>query len=341
MKLIHRYKNGNYTVSLFSDGTKIRHTEDDEFYPRLPENVDCKITDRCDGGCQFCYEGCTTEGKHGDLFAYPQLLNSLYGGMEFAINGNDLTHPDLPRFLMFLKEKKVIANMTVNQKHFEKHFEIIKSIIVNEYIHGLGISLVNPTDDFIEKVKCFPNAVIHVINGVVTEEQLEKLADNGLKVLILGYKEMERGIEYLNKHDDEINANMCWLYDNLGDYFKKFKCLSFDNLALNQLDVKRLMSEEEWNKFYMGDDGSFTFYIDMVEGTFGKNSLTPRDRRIPIGDKTIEEMFKIVREHNWEDKTEGFHDGGIGYNPHGIWCGECTKITCHGCVNEHLTEEIF
>ena len=299
MKLLGRYKNGNMDVTIWNDGTKVRHTEDDEFKPAFGENCDMKITDRCDGGCQFCYEGCTTEGKHGDLFAYPNLLNSLHPYTELAINGNDLTHPDLPKFLMFLKEKKVIANMTVNQKHFEKHFEIIESLIVNEYIHGLGISLVNPTDDFIAKVKCFPNAVIHVINGIITEEQLNKLADNNLKILILGYKEMERGIKYLNEHDDEVNANKRWLYDNLISYVKKFKCLSFDNLALSQLDVKRLMSEEEWNEFYMGDDGSFTFYIDMVEGTFGKNSLTPKDKRIPIGDKTIDEMFEIVKNTDW------------------------------------------
>lgn len=301
MNILGRYKNGNMVVTLWSDGTKNRHTKDDEFYPAFAENCDMKITDRCDGGCQFCYEGCTIEGRHGNLFAYPNLLNSLHPYTELAINGNDLTHPDLPKFLMFLKGKKVIANMTVNQKHFEKHFEIIESLIVNGYIHGLGISLVNPTDEFINKVKMFPNAVIHVINGIITEEQLDKLADNNLKVLILGYKEMERGAEYYNKNYQTIFYNMSWLFANLEGYLKRFKCVSFDNLALGQLDVKRLMPEEEWNKFYMGNDGSFTFYIDMVEGTFGKNSLTPKDKRIPIGDKSIDEMFEIVKTTNWED----------------------------------------
>ena len=43
----------------------------------------------------------------------------------------------------------------------------------------------------------------------------------------------------------------------------------------------------------------------------------------------------------YTDEVGGHHDGGIGWNPNGIWCGECVKRTCKGCVNEHLTEEIF
>lgn len=43
----------------------------------------------------------------------------------------------------------------------------------------------------------------------------------------------------------------------------------------------------------------------------------------------------------YTDEVGGHHDCGIGWNPNGIWCGECTKGTCKGCINEHLTEEIF
>ena len=41
----------------------------------------------------------------------------------------------------------------------------------------------------------------------------------------------------------------------------------------------------------MSDDGGFTFYIDMVEGTFGKNSLATV--RYPIVD-SIDEMFQKI-----------------------------------------------
>ena len=37
------------------------------------------------------------------------------------------------------------------------------------------------------------NGVIHVINGIITEEELNILKNNELKVLILGYKEVRKG----------------------------------------------------------------------------------------------------------------------------------------------------
>ena len=48
------YKNGNYIVTILSDGTKIRRTEDNEFIPSFSENVDCKLTDKCREMCNFC-----------------------------------------------------------------------------------------------------------------------------------------------------------------------------------------------------------------------------------------------------------------------------------------------
>ena len=77
------------------------------------------------------------------------------------------------------------------------------------------------------------------------------------------------------------------------DILTKFKVVSFDNLAIEQLNVKRVVSKEDWEEFYMGDDGNFTFYIDMVKGEFSKNSIA-KDR-YQIGNKTIDEMFQFIR----------------------------------------------
>ena len=55
-----------------------------------------------------CYEGCSLNGKHADLFSpdYYPLLDSLHPYTEMALNGNDLSHPQLDEFLYFLKDKK-------------------------------------------------------------------------------------------------------------------------------------------------------------------------------------------------------------------------------------------
>lgn len=296
LKLLGAYKNGNYSVKILSDGTKIRETEDDEFVPFFAENCDVKITDKCDGGCPFCYEGCTPNGIHGDIMNY-KFLDTLHPYTELAINGNDLSHPDLGAFMVKMKEKKIILNMTVNQIHFEKHFDYIKQLINDGYIYGLGVSLKEPTDEFIKMITQIPNAVIHIINGVVSVHDLIRLAGHNLKVLILGYKNLRRGENYYEDNNEIVNA----LQEDLDKHLfpeiinnSWFKVVSFDNLAIKQLHVQKHLPEEQWKEFYMGDDGNYTFYIDMVDGTFGKNSLATE--RYPIMD-SIDEMFqKILNE---------------------------------------------
>lgn len=291
MNIIGRYQNGNYIVTLLNDGTKIRENDLDFFEPAFAENCDVKITDKCDGGCAFCYEGCTTNGKHGDILNY-KFLDTLHPYTELAINGNDLSHPDLITFLHRMKEKKIIVNMTVNQIHFDRSYDFIRSLINKDLIYGLGISLREPTVEFVKQVKRIPNAVIHTINGILSYEDYKILKDNGLKVLILGYKQLRRGVDYYDANEVDVCKKQDWLYDNLAEILNHFEVVSFDNLAIEQLDVKRLLSEDQWSEFFMGQDSEFTFYIDMVEGTFGKNSLATE--RYPIMDN-VDDMFEKIR----------------------------------------------
>jgi len=288
------YRNGNYIVCIMNDGTKIRKTDYDEFIPSFAENCDVKITSKCSIGCPFCYEGCTMDGEHADLFKYP-FINSLHPYTEMALNGNDMDHPDLEKFLAFLKEKKVFANITVQQNQFLNNIDKLREYSESKLIYGIGVSYSHYDDDFISKVKEFPNAVLHTINGILTKEDLNRLKGNGLKVLVLGYKNLQRGKTYKEIHSFSTRYHQKCLYDRLPTIIDEnwFKLISFDNLAIEQLDVKRLLSNDKWEEFYMGDDGRYTFYIDMVAGRFAKNSLS--QERYDIGDKTVDEMFEIIR----------------------------------------------
>lgn len=289
------YKNGNYTVKLNTvNGTKIRETVYDDFIPDFAESCDITITDRCSGGCEYCYLGSDPLGAQPNLLDW-EFLNTIRPYTEFAVNGNDLTHPQLEEFLILLKEKQVITNITINQLHFENNIEYLHQLVNDKLIYGIGISLVNPTEEFIEHVKEFPNAVIHAINGILSMSDITKLADRDLKLLILGYKELNRGLVYKEKHELEIRKNQEMLAKFLAEMFDRFNSISFDNLALEQLNVKSLLSLDQWDDIYMGDEGSFTFYINLVDGTFGKNSMTTFEERHPIL-SSIDEMFKVVRD---------------------------------------------
>lgn len=291
MELLGTYKNGNFTTKIFSDGTKVRETEDDEFKPSFAENMDIKICNYCDMGCLFCHEGSTVVGKFGDILN-EKFIDTLHPYQEVALGGGDATsHPDLIPFLQRLKDKKVIVNMTVNQIHFEKKQELIKKLVDEKLIYGLGVSLVNPTEQFIELISQYPNAVIHVISGILKPSDVKSLANKNLKMLILGYKRLRRGRRWIIENYENIVTKQMWLHDNLADIIKQFKVVSFDNLAIEHLNVRRLMSDGDWNEFYMGDDGLFTYYIDMVERKFARSSTADLDKRYELLD-SVDDMFK-------------------------------------------------
>jgi organic radical activating enzyme len=288
-QLLGEYQNGNYNVSLYQDGTKIRENELDYFYPVFPECMDVKITNYCDMGCPYCHENSTVQGLHGDILQ-AQFIDTLIPYTELAIGGgNPLSHPDILEFLNKLKNKNVIANITVNQKHFESEKKLIKKLIEDKLVYGLGISFTHTTDNFINLVKEYPNAVLHIINGVVRQEELEKLYGLNLKLLILGYKQFRRGNDY---YSEEVENNKNIMFNKLPEILTKFKVVSFDNLAIKQLEVKRLLSEEKWKEFYMGDDGQYTMYIDLVKNEFARSSTSVD--RFELKDN-INDMFEVVR----------------------------------------------
>jgi hypothetical protein len=289
MNLLKEYQNGNYQVEIYDDGTKIRETQEDKFVPSFPECMDVKITDYCDMGCPFCHENSTKNGLHGDILN-AKFIDTLMPYTEIAIGGgNPLSHPDLLEFLMALRNKNIIANITVNQKHFLENIDVLKEWSDENLIYGLGISLTNPTEQFVDLIKNFPNAVIHIINGVITVENLQKMYDKNLKLLILGYKEFRRGKDY---YSEEVENNKNNMYNMLPNILNKFQVVSFDNLVIKQLNVKRLLSEKKWNEFYMGDDGQYTMYIDLVKNQFARSSISTN--RYNLMDNIVN-MFDVVR----------------------------------------------
>lgn len=306
--VLYKYQNGNYKVTLLEDGTKIRMTAANEFIPAFAENCDVKITDKCDGGCPFCYEGCTPQGKHAVLFdengkPVQTWLTELHPGTELALNGNDMSHPDLnpehPRLLEYLKDKGIVTNLTVNQKHFMKYRDTLKEWSDKRFIYGLGVSLSDSNDEeFYEALKDFPNAVIHTIAGILTSFDIIKLINHRIEVLILGYKTLGRGIAYEKNAFNHVQAYIKQLQHWLPKMVENCRVVSFDNLALEQLDVKKILfehKEKDWEQFYMGDDGQFTFYIDAVKQQYAKDSCVPAGNRFSSKGLTVDQMFTSIR----------------------------------------------
>lgn len=291
------YKNGNYDVRInLETGTKIRCNDLDSLIPGHAESMDITISTYCENGCKMCYAGCSKEGKHADIMS-PSFIDNLEPYTELALNGNEPLHPDLVSFLHKCHGLKLIPSLTVNQHTFMKNLELLEKLSNEKLIYGLGVSLDSPTDEFIEAVRKFPKSVIHVINGIITMDKLQYMAHKGLKILILGYKEIGRGNELYGAQKAQIEQLKSAFYDALPEVVEGewFDVVSFDNLAIQQLNPKRLMKEDEYKRFFMGDDGSYTFFINMVEKKFAKSSLSTELFDLIDDPK---EMFNKIRENH-------------------------------------------
>ena len=279
-KLLSKYRNGNYNVAIFDDGIKIRYNDLDCLIPEFPESMDMKISNYCPFGCPMCHEKSSEDGEYGKILHHP-FIKTLHSGTELALGGGAVTyHPDLIPFLEELKEQGVLPSITINQREWEE--TKIDYLINNQLIYGLGVSFTNVDDEVWDKILSYPNAVVHLIAGYHSRDVFEYFANKGAKILILGYKNWGRGEDYFKNYSNQIKVRMRELKEILPTLFTKCKVVSFDNLSIKQLDIRTVIGEEKWKEFYMGDDGQYTMYVDMVKQECAKSSTSPD--RFPLSE---------------------------------------------------------
>ena len=326
--MISSYTNGNVHVEIHEDGTKVR-TYDGEAQPAFPESIDLKITNYCDAGCGFCHEASTKQGKHGNLDWAIGRLSGLPAGVELAIGGgNPLSHPDLVLFLGKCKARGWIANLTVHHSHLYPNGMLhepdpaILKLQEHGLVHGLGLSVADSDslgiamgNNHHSHIQEIPNLVIHAVAGVTPVDDFLKMGHRNSAsytyegdkyeritrvepspippILILGYKEYGLGIDFEKKHKADVDRNLRrWRYF-LPGLLQSGLRVSFDNLALEQLQVRRLLTDEEWNLRFMGHDGEFTMYVDAVRQRYAMSST---GIRMPFeGNDGIAQAFQKIR----------------------------------------------
>lgn len=289
-KRLVSYRNGNTNVSIFEDGTKVREYEG-EPNPEHPESIDVKITDFCDLGCPYCHESSTLQGKHGDLERLMGVIGELPPGVELAIGGgNPLSHPGLKPFLTSLKGRGFICNLTVNQGHLTRYRNLLEDLLRGNLVKGLGISV---TRGRCEEAGPFfdltDNIVYHVIAGVHHPHVMGEFYSTWqTKILVLGYKTFGRGVLF---NSPQVALNLENWKRDIGVLIRQHH-VSFDNLAIEQLGVRRLFTDKGWQKFYMGDDGQFTMYIDAVLGNYAMTSRC--SNRTPFQSVSLKRFFQSL-----------------------------------------------
>lgn len=331
-KVVAQYQNGNYQVALMENGTKIRFAEEPEgsgFHPEYPETIDMCITKKCSEGCPFCYEGCSPNGEQfkSEFLSY-SIWDDIPPYTELAINGNDVNDISmLSTFLEMMQRKQVIVNMTVSMQQLLYNRHVIFEYLGKKLINSIGISISKYNElnlhrqsgvgiqpirwkysstvslrNLFDPLR-YSNYVFHVVLGLVSIEELlqfckyhGEFAGSKPKILLLGYKTAGRGIAYKHMFTPEINRRIEGIKMSIKELNEACDVIAFDNLACEQLDMKSQLSKEEWDMLYMGNDGCYSMYIDAVNCTFSKNSVTPLSERQELKNTmTLKDCFQAVR----------------------------------------------
>lgn len=276
------FQNGNANVSIYSDGTRIVEY-DNKIQLEYPLNIDIKVSSKCSLGmnhktgkayCDFCHESASTSGVECDYSILSDKLKDLPKGIELAIGANSLTD-GLSEFIQDQSILGRIVNITMNQLHLNDGNAdyLFNHLILEGYIAGVGISFrdVNKLRKqmlvgLTEKVLVYPNTVMHVIVGIDSIDDICNLHGLGVrKILCLGEKNFG-----LNTGKVDLNSRRHkeW-YWKVHELFDKFEIVSFDNLALEQLNIRRFHSNKSWDKFYQSEH---SMYINAVEGIYMPSS---------------------------------------------------------------------
>jgi hypothetical protein len=292
-----RYKNGNALIAIENDGSRVIEYED-TLSLDYPLNIDIRVSTQCSFGlnpingksfCSFCHESATTNGQECDYNALKEKLDDLPAGIELAIGANNLTD-NLYEFLIWAKFKNYICNLTINQGHLRRDLFLLNQLMTYGYIKGLGVSYRSSLKwDVPFEVLDYENTVFHVIAGIDSIKDVMELKEKGVrKVLVLGEKDFgfNKG-----KVDLTTRVHKEWLWW-VHKLLSIFDVVSFDNLALEQLRIRRFFSDTNWETF---NQGEHSFYINAVDGYFAPSSRSAEKQGWNCTD--VKKYFKSLANH--------------------------------------------
>lgn len=293
--ILKQYINGNTLVILHNDGTREAYTEDDEFKLEYPLNIDIRLSSYCPYGrnpktnkavCSFCHESALADPslKNTDLSLLKQRLSEIPKeiGLELAVGINYLGTENI-KFLRWAREREMVVNITVNSLSLsESSVQLLRELLDTKVIQGLGVSY-RPGVELPRAIIEHPNTVIHVIAGIDNIIDVHRLYNQGVKkILILG----EKDFGFNKGNVNLMSESHCSWRRLLPKLLNVFEVVSFDNLALEQLDVKNTLNVKDWDTFYQGE---YSFYINAITNLYSPSSRS--FDTTPVSSLTIEEYF--------------------------------------------------
>lgn len=292
-----KYRNGNAVVTLdLRDGTRIIEYPDNEpLTLQTPLNIDIRVSTQCPYGynvetqkstCAFCHESALVSGVECHYGILQKILMDakLPRGTEIALGVNEVTD-NLIQFVRNLYRLGLVVNITMNERYILQYGDTgLKQML--PYVFGLGISYRSlqgclSLPDWIAE---YPHTVIHVINGIDDFDDVKELGIKYRKLLILGEKDF--GFNRGKVNLDTLEHKQ-WK-SNIMQLTKIFDIVSFDNLGLQQLEIRGKITDEEYKSFYQGEH---SMYINAVEQYFAPSSRT-RNNIKRFGETNLRSYFQ-------------------------------------------------
>lgn len=303
-----KYRNGNAVVTLdLRDGTRIIEYPDNEpLILQTPLNIDIRVSTQCPYGynvetqkstCAFCHESALVDGQECHYGVLQQVLMDakLPRGTEIALGVNEVTD-NLVQFVRNLYRLGLVVNITMNERYILQYGDTgLKQML--PYVFGLGISYRSlqgclSLPDWIAE---YPHTVIHVINGIDDFDDVKELGIKYRKLLVLGEKDFGFNRGKVNLGTPEHKQ---WK-SNIMQLTKIFDIVSFDNLGLQQLEIRGKITDEEYKSFYQGEH---SMYINAVEQYFAPSSRT-RNNIKRFGETDLRSYFQFCEAQEVSHET--------------------------------------
>ena len=271
----------------------------------MPVLVDMKITDHCDQGCAFCYQGSEPNNMHADTNAVIGMIDQMRGNvLEIAFGGGDpLSHPDLSDIIRYTIDCGIMPNITVfgSPRNMDRIVKLEKELggYASDVHYGISVQsaaqlkrLVNTKDR--DHWRVHSRTVWHVVEGITPYKDLKTIIEEGLSVLLLGYK-----------HTGRSRSENGWTSDQVEWILSTSKRLADDSFHDIRISVDTLFAKkhkdvlEEMNvsrKLYSTVEGDTSFYIDMVEWTYAPASYVDKKHFKNMSDANgnFHEMWRSV-----------------------------------------------
>ena len=285
-----------------------------------PELVDLKITDYCDRGCAYCYQGSTTRGKHATWKTIVDVLTELakLRVFEVAIGGGEpMKHPEFMNVLRHARSVGIVPNFTTRETAWIG--EPIAHDIA-KLVGGIGFSVesaavVREIAQAVKASKMFGpygisnRVVMQVVVGAVPDDELVAIAnachEEHIGVLLLGFKHTKRGRTFGRSLENVVSSK--WI-DMLTSDKKRWRRIGVDTALISQFGkqltpyIEGMRDEDDEDDedddagstcaFYTKEEGAFSMYVDAVARKLGPSSYCKPSEMQPI--ENIGEQFKAM-----------------------------------------------